>query len=146
MRCARWMTGSREAAEDAVQDLFVALVRSRERLRFVDDLAAYLFVGLRRLAAKTARRAPLAALPDDGRSLVAPADKRQKLREQLDAALLALPVEQQAVLILKLDGDLTFAQIARTLEISPNTAASRYRYGLEKLRESLDPDSLPDAP
>jgi len=32
---------------------------------------------------------------------------------------------------------LTLQEIADATETSPNTAASRYRYGLEKLRERL---------
>jgi RNA polymerase sigma-70 factor (ECF subfamily) len=38
---------------------------------------------------------------------------------------------------LKIDGGLTFAEIAAVLGTSINTAASRYRYTLEKLRERL---------
>ena len=38
---------------------------------------------------------------------------------------------------LKLDAELTWQEIGQVLEVSPNTAASRYRYALEKLRESL---------
>ncbi|OPX21729.1 MAG: hypothetical protein B1H04_06155 [Planctomycetales bacterium 4484_123] len=41
---------------------------------------------------------------------------------------------------LKIDGQLTFAQIGEVLGISPNTAASRYRYALEKLRRLLEKD------
>jgi RNA polymerase sigma-70 factor (ECF subfamily) len=40
---------------------------------------------------------------------------------------------------LKLWEEMTFAQIAEALEISPNTAASRYRYGLDKLQTLLRP-------
>jgi RNA polymerase sigma-70 factor (ECF subfamily) len=40
---------------------------------------------------------------------------------------------------LKLWEHLTFEQIAEALEIPANTAASRYRYGLDKLRERLRP-------
>jgi len=43
------------------------------------------------------------------------------------------------VVHLKLWENLTFEAIAETLEIPPNTAASRYRYGLDKLRERLRP-------
>jgi len=50
-----------------------------------------------------------------------------------------LPEDQRAVVHLKLWENLTFEQIATTLEISPNTAASRYRYGLDKLRALLRP-------
>jgi RNA polymerase sigma-70 factor (ECF subfamily) len=43
------------------------------------------------------------------------------------------------VLHLKLWEKLTFDAIAQTLDIPPNTAASRYRYGIDKLRERLRP-------
>ena len=43
------------------------------------------------------------------------------------------------MLHLKLWENLTFAQIAEALEISPHTAASRYRYALDKLRDVLRP-------
>jgi RNA polymerase sigma-70 factor (ECF subfamily) len=62
-----------------------------------------------------------------------------EFRQSLSRALAELPPEQRAVVHLKLWEDLTFEQIAETLEISPNTAASRYRYGLDKLRERLRP-------
>ena len=50
-----------------------------------------------------------------------------------------LPPEQREVVHLKLWEGLTFEEIAAALEIPPNTAASRYRYGLDKLRELLRP-------
>ena len=51
--------------------------------------------------------------------------------------MLALPAEQREVIALKIDGELSFAQIAQVMGVSINTAASRYRYALEKLRTSL---------
>ena len=57
----------------------------------------------------------------------------------VETALQDLPQEQRAVLHLKLWENLTFAQIGEALEISPHTAASRYRYGLDKLRDLLRP-------
>jgi RNA polymerase sigma-70 factor (ECF subfamily) len=59
--------------------------------------------------------------------------------EELAVALGELPEEQRAVVHLKLWEGLTFEEIAEALEISANTAASRYRYGLDKLRERLRP-------
>ena len=38
---------------------------------------------------------------------------------------------------MKVWGDRTFAEIGEALEISQNTAASRYRYGLEALKREL---------
>jgi RNA polymerase sigma-70 factor (ECF subfamily) len=53
------------------------------------------------------------------------------------AALRGLPPEQAEVVVLKIWEQMTFAQIAQTLEISPNTAASRYQYAMAKLTERL---------
>jgi RNA polymerase sigma-70 factor, ECF subfamily len=58
-------------------------------------------------------------------------------REALSSALGELPPEQRAVVHLKLWESLTFEEIAATLEIPLNTAASRYRYGIDKLRGRL---------
>jgi DNA-directed RNA polymerase specialized sigma24 family protein len=46
-------------------------------------------------------------------------------------------LKQREIIALKIDGELTFAQIGEVLGISPNTAASRYRLALEKLRTAL---------
>ena len=48
-----------------------------------------------------------------------------------------LPVAQREVIVLKLWHDYTFEEIGDLLELSPNTAAGRYRYGLEQLRACL---------
>ena len=60
-------------------------------------------------------------------------------RAELSDALAELPPDQRAVVHLKLWEGLTFEAIAETLDLPPNTAASRYRYGLDKLRERLRP-------
>jgi RNA polymerase sigma-70 factor (ECF subfamily) len=49
----------------------------------------------------------------------------------------SLENKYQEVLTLKIWGDLTYAQIAKVLDIPANTAASRYRYGLESLRRKM---------
>ncbi|MBI1832671.1 MAG: sigma-70 family RNA polymerase sigma factor, partial [Planctomycetes bacterium] len=57
---------------------------------------------------------------------------------QLEQAIMALPEEQREVLVLKVFEQLTFREIAAVMSISENTAASRYRYALAKLRESCN--------
>ena len=51
--------------------------------------------------------------------------------------LAELPSAQREVIVLKVWHEFTFEEIAALLEVSPNTAAGRYRYGLEKLRACL---------
>ena len=49
-------------------------------------------------------------------------------------ALTKLPPEQREVIVLKIWHQHTFEMIGQLLELSPNTVAGRYRYGLQKLR------------
>lgn len=60
-------------------------------------------------------------------------------RLEIESVLSHLPQEQREVLVLKIWGERTFEQIAVELGISPNTAASRYRYALAALRKKLTP-------
>ena len=53
----------------------------------------------------------------------------------LQSAIRTLPREQREVVVLRVWGQLTFDEVAAVVGVSPNTAASRYRYGLAKLRE-----------
>jgi RNA polymerase sigma-70 factor (ECF subfamily) len=53
------------------------------------------------------------------------------------AAVAALPEAQAEVVALRIDGGLSFEEIAAVIDTNPNTAASRYRSALEKLRLTL---------
>lgn len=140
---ARTMTGSAAEAEDVVQDLFVELARGRARLAAVADLEAYVFTMLRNAVRRRGRRAAL-----DRRAVLAIAAGREASGafaepaaelpdDALAAAVAALPDAQREVVALKIDAGLTFAEIAAVTGTSLNTAASRYRYALEKLRTAL---------
>ncbi len=48
-----------------------------------------------------------------------------------------LPADQKEVIVLKVWHRMTFEEIGDLLDISPNTAAGRYRYGVQKLRHHL---------
>jgi len=53
----------------------------------------------------------------------------------IQEALKKLPENQREVITLKIWAGLTFSEIAESLGVPANTAASRYRYGLESLRQ-----------
>ncbi len=53
------------------------------------------------------------------------------------SALRGLPTAQAEVVVLKIWEEMTFAQIGEVLEVSPDTAASRYRYAIKRLSRSL---------
>jgi RNA polymerase sigma-70 factor, ECF subfamily len=131
---------------DLLQELFVKLAREsglldgvREERAFLLRLAHNAAIDLmRRRHTRDRTKTNFAA---EKISLFAPtSDPDEKLfREELVFALGELPEEQRAVVHLKLWAGLTFEQIAAALDIQPNTAASRYRYGLDKLRGRLRP-------
>ena len=56
----------------------------------------------------------------------------------IDRAIKNMPEKFREVVMLKIWSELTFAQIAQTLDIPLNTAASRYRYGLEILKRDAN--------
>ena len=140
-RAALAMLGRTEDAEDTVQDVFVALARSRHKLGEVHDLTAYVFAALRHAAGRVAARRAREPVACDAAALEPTARTPRRadgpLGDRLDRALRGLPPEQREVIALKIDGELTFGQIAQVMGVSPNTVASRYRYALEKLRTIL---------
>lgn len=141
--CARQWTRSVADAEDVVQEAFVRYWRHQRELP--GEPMALLVTSVRRaacdLARRETRRVAREEWADGGIEDRAPvfqtsleADDR---REALEAAMRRLPEEQREVLVLKIWAELTFEQIAGELELSPNTAASRYRYALVALRKEL---------
>jgi RNA polymerase sigma-70 factor, ECF subfamily len=140
------LTRNEADTRDLLQDVFVKLARDPELLAGVRDERAFLIrlahnsaINLiRRRGARDKTREQFAA---EIISPFAPASDpdEQAFRAALVEALAELPEDQRAVVHLKLWEGLTFEQIAGALDIPLNTAASRYRYGLDKLRERLRP-------
>lgn len=146
---ARTMLASTTEAEDVVHDLFVELARMRQRLPGVADLDGYLFTMLRHAVSRRLRRHALGRRglerlgrqrADAGGFETQPPDLPD---EGLARAVAALPTAQREVIALKIDGGLTFAEIAAVIGTSANTAASRYRYALEKLRAAVAMNEVP---
>ena len=122
----------RSEAEDALQEVFLALVERGRGLTRIEKALPYLLGIARHKASRyrsQRRRAPEALEEEqeaEGPDLSESLTVRETLRQ--------LPAEQAEVVALKVWHEMTFAEIAGALNISPNTAASRYRYGLDKLR------------
>ena len=133
-------------AEDVVQEAFVRFWRSRQE---VADPTGYLFACVKHCALdrqrqrkRQSRREETVARPE-GDSLFSDRPERDEREAAIEAALQDLPDAQREVLVLKIWGGLTYQQVADALRISANTAASRYRYALDKLREQLVEESIP---
>lgn len=140
------LTRSETEAHDALQDVFCRLAAHPELLDSVRDVRAFLLRlahnrvvdVIRRGAARKRAHEALAAQPVDLFTPAADPDAAA-LRGEIEAALAELPPDQRAVVHLKLWDGLTFDIIGEVLGIPLNTAASRYRYALDKLRARLRP-------
>jgi RNA polymerase sigma-70 factor (ECF subfamily) len=123
-------------AEDVLQETFVALIQREDApdnpehycLRsFRNRALNYRRSMWRRLTRELESRAWF-----EKESAEHPAE-RAAIRSLAD-----LPVEQREVIVLKIWHRCTFEEIGELLEISPNTAAGRYRYGIEKIKLRLE--------
>ncbi|MDQ3438975.1 MAG: sigma-70 family RNA polymerase sigma factor [Planctomycetota bacterium] len=126
-------------AWDVLHDVFIGLARNASSLRPDTNLRAY----LTRAAANRARDRHRGGRPREGVAdevASTQSDILDRLESDEEAAALwrvvaALPDEQRVVVALRIWGDLSFREIADEQSISENTAQSRYRYALEKLRK-----------
>lgn len=131
---------------DLLQELLLRIARRPEQMKDVRNERAFLLRTAHNLAIDLIRRRRTEdknyeQLAARSATLFAPAPTTDEaaFREALSAALGELPADQRAVVHLKLWEQLTFEQIAEVLDIPLNTAASRYRYGIDKLRGRLRP-------
>jgi RNA polymerase sigma-70 factor (ECF subfamily) len=142
LKVAVIMTGDAGQAEDVVQDVFLKLAQSYDRITIRGNLRNYLITCLvnrvRSLRRGSARRRPT---EQDGMSAPASESHRPErwavLNEQmrqLSAALERLPPEQREVVTLRFEAGMGYRQIAHIQNVSINTVQGRCRYGMEKLR------------
>jgi RNA polymerase sigma-70 factor (ECF subfamily) len=139
------MLGRPEAAEDGLQELFLNLARSRGKLGHVRSVRAYLFVMLRNAIWRRLRRNAAGEFSVDPAAIFqrpGPPGLPEGAAADIESALARLPAEQKEVILLKVYQDMTFPEIADVTGVSANTATSRYRYALDKLRALLPPDLL----
>ena len=132
---------SRTDAEDTLQEVFVTIVRKRTSVAQAKLLRPYLFqlarnVALNRLKRDKRIRSRNACV-SDWLVPVDPAAPDELQIEKLITGLAALPEKQRSVVVLKFYRDKTLREIGELLDISENTAASRFRYGIEKLRRVM---------
>jgi RNA polymerase sigma-70 factor (ECF subfamily) len=144
-RYARALTGSRDAADDLVQDSLERAWIKRALWRQDSNLRAWLFAVMHNVFVNGVKRArPMAsldALNEDGSAEPvaggASAETDATLHD-MNAALAQLPMEQRQVVLLVGLEQLTYAEAAEALEIPIGTVMSRLSRGRDRLRQLLD--------
>ena len=140
------LTRNEADTRDLMQDVFLKLATRPRLLDGVTDVRAFLIrlahnQAIDLIRRRTTRRENYERLSTDSPTIFEPINNpdESEFRRRLSVALADLPSEQRVVVHLKLWAEMTFEAIAAALDISPNTAASRYRYGIDKLRDRLRP-------
>lgn len=137
---ARQWTRSEADADDVLQEAFVRFWKHQRHLP--GNPNALVVTSIRRSALDLLRRSDRRAVREkavgDDMETVAWFEPEADPRlSALADSLKLLPAEQREVVVLKAWGDLTFDEIGEQLSISPNTAASRWRYAMEALRRHI---------
>ncbi len=128
--------GSRQLAEDVLQETFVSAMQRPERVREARSPRAWLFVIARNLLATDfRRRRPTEVLTGD--ALIAPAPEDRDDLERMTRAIAGLSVKLREPLELRLQGELSYEQIAQVLEIPVGTVRSRLHHAVRSLREAM---------
>ena len=121
------------SAEDVLHQVFARLLRGD--IEIAGSPVPYLYRAIRNAALNDIRKKEKEVDLEEG-WLDSPTGMEQTGLE-LQSALRELPEEQREIILLHIWGQMTFDEVGAALGISANTAASRYRYGLSKLREQF---------
>lgn len=142
------LLGSREDANDLLQDVLMVLCRNLGQYRGESSFKSWLFSIANYRAMDVLRRRKytedeqsLAELADDSPALCQQLNSKQQ-QQQVRLQLSQLPAEQRLILELKFYQQFTFDEIASQLAISSNTAKSRFYTALDKLRLQLEDDHV----
>lgn len=145
-RYARALTGDAWAADDLVQDTLERAC-SKWRLWIVgSDLRAWLFTIMHNVFASQVRRAPARATMvdiDDVVHELRSADSHRDEAIDLQRCLLLLPEDQRAVLLLVALEDLSYAQVARVLDVPVGTVMSRLSRARVRLQDLMEGSAQP---
>lgn len=147
MLFARQQTRSEADAEDVLQ---IALVKTWKTHNGSPDkhVASLAYTNIRRCAIDLGRsndrrrKREDEAIRDLGDQVAWFELPEDDTSRALQVAMSKVPEKFREVITLKIWGEQTFDEIGKALEISPNTAASRYRYGMEALRRTLSVEKV----
>lgn len=141
------LLGSRDAAKDAVQDIFVRVWERPELLDPSRSLKQYLYTAVRNRALDERKREvvrsrhhqeTLAIASDDREMLETPSPENAVLSAAtLQAAMEQLPERRREVVRLRMQEQLTYEEIAKILDTSPVAAERLVFRALADLRKIL---------
>lgn len=140
-RTALRLTGDPHAAEDIAQDALIAAWKSLRLFREDSSFATWLYrivVNQARNSVRGRRDVPVAEVPEQRVMPGAEAEATQRAGERrIVEAIVALPFEQRAALVLRLFEDLTYEEIGQVLGASPDAVRGRLHRARNRLGKAL---------
>lgn len=136
------------SAEELFQDIWLNLIRTRHRYRVQARFSTYLYrLAHNRLVDHYRRRRVIGSEGIDPEQLAAAEgqqpdciEDRRRQAERLQQALDRLPAEQREAFLLRAEGGLALDEIATVTSVPRETAKSRLRYAVTRLRRMLEED------
>jgi len=135
----------RATAEDVLHDVFVSFAQYAEKLHLRRSLKSYLSSCIANRVRNLSREKSQRTMQlNQAETIGSDCDGPERLAitaeqsERIEKAMAELPYQQKEVIILHLQSGMRFKAIAESQDVSINTIQSRYRYGLDKLRELLN--------
>ena len=123
--------------EDLVHEVFLKLLRGKTEVP--DIPLAYLYRAVRNAALNALRDRRSRDARDNEITWFQHREGKHEQELALQSALSELPEDQRATVIMRIWGGMNLEEVADAAGVPVSTAASRYRYALEKLRERLKP-------
>ncbi len=127
------------AAEDLLQDTFQRALRRMDRLHASVTPRAYLYGIARHVGLDALRRRRPTEAMDEQTCLAVPDAGEDARLEPLRTAIAGLPAPQRETLLLKLQHELSYEEIAEVLGIPVGTVRSRLHHAVRRLREVINP-------
>ena len=141
-RFAYFRVGSREVAEDIVQNVFLKLIENCIDLSLMKSPRMYLFKMVSNRCIDYRRRETINHVPlDEVKGLMDEDEEDVALRQEYErivALLDNIPFEQAEIIRMNTIDNLSFVEIAELLDLPVSTVKSRFVYGVNKVRAKLN--------
>lgn len=146
-RFAFFRTGCSADSQDIVQEVFIKLYRENGHLSAVNNIRNYLYRSIANACTDYLRKRnrlkfeqiDKAFLPESMMQSDISQEMIQKEEfQRLEKMMAELPGEQSEIIRLRVFDDLSFIEISEIFELPVTTVKSRFKYGIDKLKLSIE--------